>query len=152
MKRKHSYPDLTKSLPTPTPTGMSNIEQSQLDTISSLIFAGHDTTANTLTWCCYELAKQPAIQDRLRADIDRVIDVELQRPLTYDDLSTLPYLTRVLHETLRLWPIVHYGTFRELVPRTGQGCKRCFCGSASWYVRADSSLLSSSLRGVVGPD
>jgi len=115
MERRHQYPDLANSLPTPTPTGMSNIEQSQLDTISSLIFAGHDTTANTLTWCCYELAKNPAIQDRLRAEIDSVIDVELQRPLTYDDLSALPYLTRVLHETLRLWPIVHYGTFRELM-------------------------------------
>ena len=115
MKRGHSYPDLTKSAPTPTPTGLSNIEQSQLDTISSLIFAGHDTTANTLTWCCYELAKHPEIQDRLRAEIDGVIDVELRRALTYDDLSALPYLTRVLHETLRLWPIVHYGTFRQLV-------------------------------------
>lgn len=114
MERKHSYPDPANSSSTPTPTGLSNIEQSQLDTISSLIFAGHDTTANTLTWCCYELAKHPDIQNRLRADIDRVIDVELQRPLTYDDLSALPYLTRVLHETLRLWPIVHYGTFREL--------------------------------------
>lgn len=115
VERKHEYPDLTTSSKTPTPTGLSNIEQSQLDTISSLIFAGHDTTANTLTWCCYELAKNPAIQDRLRAEIDDVIDVELQRPLAYDDLSALPYLTRVLHETLRLWPIVHYGTFRELV-------------------------------------
>jgi len=115
MQRKHNYPDLTSSLPTSTPTGRSNIEQSQLDTISSLIFAGHDTTANTLTWCLYELAKNPEIQERLRTEIDRVIDVELQRPLTYDDLSVLPYLTRVLHETLRLWPIVHYGTFRELV-------------------------------------
>ena len=115
MERKHEYPNPESSQPTPTPTGLSNIEQSQLDTISSLIFAGHDTTANTLTWCCYELAKRPDIQERLRADIDRVIDVDLRRELTYDDLSALPYLTRVLHETLRLWPIVHYGTFRELV-------------------------------------
>ena len=45
-----------------------------------------------------------------------LIDVELQRPLTYNDLLTQSdLLTRVLHETLRLWPIVHYGTFRELV-------------------------------------
>lgn len=114
MPRKHEYPD-PEALPTPTLSGKTNIEQSQLDTINSLIFAGHDTTANTLTWTLYELARQPEIQNRLRSDIDRVIDVELRRELTYDDLSALPYLTRVLHETLRLWPIVHYGSFRELV-------------------------------------
>ena len=45
--------------------------QSQLDTINSFIFAGHDTTANTLTWCCYELARHPEVQQRLQAELDR---------------------------------------------------------------------------------
>ena len=70
MRRKHAYPN--PEAPTcPTPTGLSNIDQSQLDTINSFIFAGHDTTANTLTWCCYELARHPEVQQRLQAELDR---------------------------------------------------------------------------------
>jgi hypothetical protein len=44
----HEYPSQSG---VPTPSGKSNLQQSQLDTISSLVFAGHDTTANTLSWC-----------------------------------------------------------------------------------------------------
>ena len=70
MRRKHAYPN-PEAPPCPTPTGLSNIDQSQLDTINSFIFAGHDTTANTLTWCCYELARHPEVQQRLQAELDR---------------------------------------------------------------------------------
>ncbi len=33
-------------------------------------FAGHDTTGHTLTWLAFELAKSPAIQDKLTAEVD----------------------------------------------------------------------------------
>jgi cytochrome P450 len=36
---------------------------------STLLFAGHDTTANTLTWYLWELAKHPESQERIRAEI-----------------------------------------------------------------------------------
>eukprot|EP01052_Picozoa_sp_SAG31_P014480 SAG31_NODE_902_length_11133_cov_4.169386_4_plen_341_part_00 len=92
--------------------------QSTLDTISSLVFAGHDTTANTLSWCCYELARNQEVQRKLQAELDGLESDLLvpkgHRQLEYADLAKLPYLTRVLHETLRLWPIVHYGSLREL--------------------------------------
>ena len=98
-----------------TPTGLSHIEQSQIDTVSSLIFAGHDTTANTLTWACYELAKRPDVQQKLRDELAGVLGEgwdtsQLQHSL----LHKLPYLTRILHETLRHRPVVHYGSLREL--------------------------------------
>lgn len=92
-------------------------EQSQLDTVASLVFAGHDTTANTLSWCCYELARNPTVQCKLQAELDEFYGRTLPqrgRPLAHADLQELPYLTQVLHETLRLWPVVHYGSLREL--------------------------------------
>lgn len=106
----HEYPSQSG---VPTPSGKSNLQQSQLDTISSLVFAGHDTTANTLSWCLYELARQPELQRKLQAEMDRFI-ASLGRPLRYADLGSMPCLTRTIHETLRLWPIVHYGSMREL--------------------------------------
>ena len=91
---------------------LSNVEQSQLDTISTLAFAGHDTTANTMTWFVYEMARNPSVQRKLQAELDEVIGT-LGGPLQYTDLPKLPYLTRCVHETLRYWPAVNPGTFRE---------------------------------------
>jgi len=80
--------------------------------------AAPDTTANTLSWCCYELARNQEVQLKLQTELDAfesdLFAAEGHRELKYADLAKLPYLTRVLHETLRLWPIVHYGSLREL--------------------------------------
>ena len=79
----------------PTPSGKSNLEQSQLDTISTLAFAGHDTTANTMTWFCYKMARNPEVQGKLQAELDAVIEgLPAGRQLEYTDLEKLPYLTR----------------------------------------------------------
>jgi cytochrome P450 len=60
------------------------------DEVMTLFVAGHETTANALTWTWYLLAKHPAVRERLcdelRAD-----------PQT-------PYLDAVLNEVLRLYP------------------------------------------------
>jgi len=85
------------------------------DAVSTFGFAGHDTTANLMTWCLYEVCQNAGIMNRLRAEIDAVyamLDAE-RRDMQYADLQRLPYLSRVIAETLRLWPSVPNGTFRE---------------------------------------
>jgi cytochrome P450 len=79
-------------------------------------FAGHDTTGHTLTFLAYELARQPLIQERLRQEVNSWFQaIESQkRDITYTDLANLPFMTRCWTETLRLWPAVTNGTFREL--------------------------------------
>ena len=77
-------------------------------------FAGHDTTGHTLTWLTYELAKNPALQQRLIDEVD-AFWVECEgRELEFLDMKKLPFLTRCVTETLRLWPVVPNGTFRQL--------------------------------------
>jgi cytochrome P450 len=66
-----------------------------------LFFAGHETTAMTLTWCLYLLARDPEAQDRVGEEVDRVLGS--RRPGA-DELRTLPYLGNVVHEALRLYP------------------------------------------------
>ena len=80
-------------------------------------FAGHDTTGHTMTWFLYELAKNPDIQKKLQKELDEKIwnvCKSENREISYDDFKNTPYLTKCIVETLRLWPAVCNGTFREM--------------------------------------
>jgi cytochrome P450 len=62
----------------------------------------------------YELAKHPEHQAELRAEVDTLFDGIGDRALEYRDCRSLPFLTKCVMETLRLWPAVPNGTYREL--------------------------------------
>ena len=70
------------------------------DELMTMFFAGHETSAATLTWSLYLLAQHPSIADDLRAEIAAlgVTRVDLA------DLTRLPLLGQVVAETLRLYP------------------------------------------------
>ena len=85
---------------------------------NSLIFsfAGHDTTANTLSWLIFEVAKNKNIYDKLQHEIDTFwYQKKESHTITYNDLKTLTYMTRCIMETLRLWTSIPNGTSRELI-------------------------------------
>lgn len=67
----------------------------------TFLFAGHETTAHTLSWAFYLLARHPSIFTRLRSELESVLQ---ERHPTYDDLKRLPYTAQVVKETLRLYP------------------------------------------------
>lgn len=54
------------------------------------------------------------IQDRLHAEVDEFFHSLEGRKPEYRDLKKLPFMTKCIMETLRLWPVVPNGTFREL--------------------------------------
>eukprot|EP00732_Lithocolla_globosa_P003802 Lithocolla_globosa_v1_NODE_3203_length_1734_cov_4.275759.p1 type:complete len:501 gc:universal NODE_3203_length_1734_cov_4.275759:1607-105(-) len=88
----------------------------QRDQLTTFMFAGHETTSHSLSWALYEIAKNPEIQAKLQAEVKaqhQQISQE-SRPYSYADLFRLPYVTKVINETLRLWPVVSNGTLREL--------------------------------------
>lgn len=69
--------------------------------VSALTFAGHETTANTLNWMFWELAKHPDLQDRLRHEIrDKRGELRLSGvgidsgdiDLSIEDLESMPFL------------------------------------------------------------
>ena len=76
-------------------------------------FAGHDTTGHTISWLLYELCRNPAIQARLHKEVDAFLKSLGSREMVYGDLNDLPFMTRCITETLRLWPAVANGTFRQ---------------------------------------
>ncbi|PPQ73503.1 hypothetical protein CVT24_007649 [Panaeolus cyanescens] len=76
------------------------------DEIMSLLVAGRDTTASTLTFVVYMLAEYPEVLKRLREEI--MAQIGPQRRPTYDDLRDMKYLRAVINETLRLYPVVPF--------------------------------------------
>jgi cytochrome P450 len=67
----------------------------------TLFLAGHETTANALTWTWYLLSQHPAVETKLHAEIDAVL---VGRLPTADDVPQLPYTRMVLAEAMRLYP------------------------------------------------
>jgi cytochrome P450 len=71
------------------------------DHLLTLFVAGHETSANALTWAFYLLAQHPAVAAKLQAELDRELG---DRAPTAADMDRLPYLEQVVKETLRLYP------------------------------------------------
>ena len=78
-------------------------------------FAGHDTTGHTLTWLIYELAKHPEYQHSLQREVDTFWREQIEPDVSLSDFKRLPFMTRCIMETLRLWPALANGTYRELI-------------------------------------
>lgn len=79
--------------------------------MSSIVFAGHETTATTLTWLLYMLTQHPAVERKLYEEVDTVLE---GRTPMMDDLANLSYLNRVINETLRLYPAARATTRRAI--------------------------------------
>jgi cytochrome P450 len=71
------------------------------DEIMTLLAAGHETSANALTWTWYLLTQHPEAQERLHAELDQVLG---ERIPTTEDLPRLNYTRMVLEESMRLYP------------------------------------------------
>lgn len=71
------------------------------DEAMTLFGAGHETTANALTWTLYALSQNPEVEARLHDEVDLVLAG--RRP-TLDDLPKLPYTEMVVKEAMRLYP------------------------------------------------
>ena len=71
------------------------------DEAMTLFLAGHETTANALTWTWYLLSQHRESEARLHEEVDRVLG---DRRATADDLGALAYTRMVLTESMRLYP------------------------------------------------
>ena len=71
------------------------------DQLLTLFVAGHETSANALTWAFYLLAQHPHVTSKLLDELSRELKGS---PPTPADLERLPYLEQVTREVLRLYP------------------------------------------------
>lgn len=103
-------------------------EEEMVSQMSAFTLAGHETTANTITWMLWELSKHPDYQDKMRAEIRQKRTEATARgdaDFTIEDLESMEYLQaaikvrcvyqtvhhtlmRDIQETLRFHPIAYH--------------------------------------------
>ncbi|MER0449903.1 cytochrome P450 [Streptomyces sp. Edi4] len=73
------------------------------DELVTLLLAGHETTASTLSWAFHLLDEHPQVWRQLHEEAVKVFG---HGPLTVESLHELTYTTQVLNEVVRLYPPV----------------------------------------------
>jgi len=71
------------------------------DEAMTIFLAGHETTANALTWTWYLVSTAPAVEARLHEEVDRALQGRLPRVA---DIASLSFVERVVTESMRLYP------------------------------------------------
>ena len=71
------------------------------DEAMTLFLAGHETTANALTWTWYLLSQHPAVEEKMSEEVRRQLG---DRMPAFEDVRRLAYTSQVLCEALRLYP------------------------------------------------
>lgn len=67
---------------------------------------GHDTTTSGITFCLYNIAKHPEVQEKCINEIVSVFGTDGKQPISLSQLNQLAYLDMVIKESLRLYPSV----------------------------------------------
>ena len=98
--------------------GASMSDEQLRDELLTLFIAGHETTANALTWTWLLLARNPVQEAALHAELDAVLVNAKgdERVPTMDDLSRLPYTRAVVAESMRLYPPAYIIGRRAIAP------------------------------------
>ena len=84
-------------------TGGRMDEKQMRDEVVTLLLAGHETSANALTWTLYLLATHPDVEARLTEELAARLN---GAPATPTDLPHIPYLKQVVQESMRIYPPV----------------------------------------------
>lgn len=82
-------------------TGEAMDDEQVRDEAMTLFLAGHETTAQALSWTWFLLARHPEVQNRLHAEAQNVLG---GRPARFGDYEALPFAKQVFSEAMRLYP------------------------------------------------
>ena len=82
-------------------TGEGMTDDQLRDEVLTLLMAGHETTANALSWAFYALAQNPEVVAGIRAEAEVVLG---ERNPEVEDLKRFEYTNRAIKECMRLFP------------------------------------------------
>lgn len=84
-----------------------DVDQTQMtdkqirDETITMLVAGHETTANALTWTWHQILKHPEVYKKLTEEINEKVKGDIP---TYEEVTTLHYTKAVIEESIRLYP------------------------------------------------
>lgn len=120
----------------------SQLSDRQLrDEVMTIFLAGHETTALTLCWAWYLLARNPETEKKFHAELAEVLG---GRSPTMEDLARLPYTEMIAKESMRLYPPA-YALGREAVEECEIGGFRVPAGTQvfmfQWSTQRDARFF-----------
>jgi cytochrome P450 len=83
------------------------------DEVVTVFMAGHETTAQALTWSWYLLSLHPSVEAKLHDELTTVLH---QRMPQYEDIPKLRYTRMVIEESMRLYPPAHTMARQPIAP------------------------------------
>ncbi len=86
-------------------------DQQLRDEVMTIFLAGHETTALTLSWAWYLLARHPEIETKFHEELHEVLK---GKPPTVADMPRLKYTEMIAKESMRLYPPA-FGVGREAI-------------------------------------
>ena len=82
-------------------TGGAMTDEQVRNECLTLFLAGHETTANALTWTFYLLSQNAEKEAKFHAELNEILG---DKPLTPEDYPRLKYTEQILAESMRLFP------------------------------------------------
>ncbi|TVY93248.1 Cytochrome P450 monooxygenase [Lachnellula willkommii] len=105
---------------------------------STVFLAGHESSAITIGNAIFQLSRHPGKWEKLRAEVRSLGSA----PLTLDRLKSLKYISNVIKETVRLYPVASMSTrmaYQDTILPTGGGPTK----TSPVFVRKGTIVMSS---------
>ena len=114
-RRDHSPSNdlLTSLISAANEQGQPMSDQEIRNEVITILVSGHETTAMSLSWAWYLLARHPQAEEQLHYEIDEQLE---GRPPSVDDVPKLHWTTMVLKEAMRMYPPIWIIVKRALKP------------------------------------
>lgn len=116
--------------------------------VDTFMFEGHDTTTSGISFCLYNIAKYPEVQQKIFDEIQNQIGSG-DEALTLKDLNNLHYLELVIKESLRLYPSVPFFARRLSEEITVNGYtfpKNCSVYISPYLMGRDANIFENPLE------
>ncbi|KAL7554658.1 hypothetical protein ACHAWF_018145 [Thalassiosira exigua] len=84
------------------------VSKDLLDEAITLLFAGQDTSAATLSWTLHLLSLHPDKQERAADEVRAALGNSKAGPVSKNTISQMPYLDAVIKESMRLYPVAPF--------------------------------------------
>jgi cytochrome P450 len=94
-------------------TGDTMTAKEVRDEVVTVFMAGHETTAQALTWSWYLLSLHPSVEAKLYEELATVLN---GRTPQYEDIANLRYTRMVIEESMRLYPPAHTMAREPIAP------------------------------------